>query len=144
MSVTFFLILMTTLYVSVQWFSIIYERTGENIFGMDENDPKRTRQIVRIRDTIVLILVPFIIWVFVSPFKRFYRHFRYGTIRALGNLVIAPFGKITFSVFLLGEILTDCIIQLEDVGRIFFLMFNQKLTLQDNYLLLNGKMAANI
>lgn len=32
--------------------------------------------------------------------------------------MIAPFGDVHFRAYLIGEILTDCVIQLEDIGKV--------------------------
>lgn len=45
-----------------------------------------------------------------------------GFFKAFSQLFIAPFGGVQFKVYLLGEILTDCYIQLEDIGRIFYML----------------------
>lgn len=42
---------------------------------------------------------------------------RWGTAKAFGNLIIAPKGDVHFRAYLVGEILTDCVIQLEDIGK---------------------------
>ena len=49
-----------------------------------------------------------IVW--ISPVHIMYKRVRYQTIRALWNVMIAPFGSVTFKSYLLAEILTDCII----------------------------------
>lgn len=46
------------------------------------------------------------------------RSFRYGTLVALFNIVIAPFGNVKFKTYLLAEILTDCSIAFTDLSKI--------------------------
>lgn len=46
------------------------------------------------------------------------RRLRWGIFKAIGNVLYAPFGYVYFRQYLMGEILTDCIIQLEDVGKV--------------------------
>lgn len=48
-----------------------------------------------------------------------YKRVRYSTIEAFFNVIIAPFGNVKFKAYILAEILTDCIIPMEDVGKIF-------------------------
>lgn len=58
------------------------------------------------------------------PFKWYYRRIRFGIIFAQFNLMIAPFGNCAFKTYLWGEILTDCIIQLEDLGKVIMCFIN--------------------
>lgn len=47
-----------------------------------------------------------------------YKRVRYATIYAFFNVFIAPFGDVNFKSYLLAEILTDCIIPMEDLGKV--------------------------
>lgn len=55
---------------------------------------------------------------FFNPSKLLYKRLRYSTIECFGNVLIAPFGNVMFKTYILAEILTDCIIPLEDVGKV--------------------------
>lgn len=69
------------------------------------------KKIVGIFMTVLLI----ILW--IQPTKYIYKRVRYSTIRAFWNVIIAPFGSVKFKAYILAEIMTDCIIPLEDVGK---------------------------
>ena len=48
---------------------------------------------------------------------------RMGMIKAFKQLIIAPFGDVHFKAYLIGEVLTDSIIQLEDIGKVATYLF---------------------
>lgn len=66
-----------------------------------------------------------------TPFKILYSKVRKGIFIALFQVIKAPFGNTLFKSYLVAEILTDCMIQLEDVGKIvtYFIMngWNERL-----------------
>lgn len=49
-----------------------------------------------------------------------YRSIRYDTIASILNIVIAPFGNVKFKTYLIAEIFTDCLISIQDLGRVAF------------------------
>lgn len=57
-----------------------------------------------------MFFLTLIIVLFINPMRNFYRKFRFGIIKAAYQLLIAPFGDVSFRVYLMGEILTDFII----------------------------------
>ena len=67
-------------------------------------------------------IVTFVIFVllWIHPFKFLYRNLRIGVFKTLWQIIIAPFGNVKFQTYLLAEILTDCIIQSQDFGKIIF------------------------
>ena len=72
----------------------------------------RSNQILAYSSMGILLLI----W--VNPFKTLYRRIRFSTIWAFFQIIIAPFGNVAFKAYLLAEILTDCIIPMEDLGKI--------------------------
>ena len=56
-----------------------------------------------------------ILW--LNPFSVMHKRMRYGTFNTLFNVVIAPFGNVDFTTYLLAEILTDCPIAIADTGK---------------------------
>jgi len=58
-----------------------------------------------------------VILLFINPLNVMYRRVRYSLFTTFANVVIAPIGNIRFKAYLLTEILSDCIIQMEDVGK---------------------------
>ena len=56
----------------------------------------------------------------LNPFQFLERKFRINSFVALLNVIIAPFGKVTFGTYLLAEILTDCSISIMDLGRLSY------------------------
>ena len=57
-----------------------------------------------------------VLW--LNPIRLIHKKLRYGTIVAFWNALTAPYGAVNFKAYLLAEILTDSIIQLEDIGKI--------------------------
>ena len=58
----------------------------------------------------------FALW--LNPIRMIHRKLRWGTIVAFWNALTAPFGDVNFKAYLFAEILTDSIIQLEDIGKV--------------------------
>jgi hypothetical protein len=58
-----------------------------------------------------------LIW--LCPFNFMHKKLRYSTLITLFNVVIAPFGNVDFTTYLLAEILTDLPIAIADTGRVF-------------------------
>ena len=56
--------------------------------------------------------------ILINPLNFNLRNFRKGSITALYNILIAPFGNVTFKTYLLAEVFTDCSIVFMDLGRI--------------------------
>ena len=108
MSAVFFFYFVTIGATSIQWFAIVYEKTGGGI--KDAHNKERMDEIVLYRDEISTFFLIIIVVLGINPMKNFYRKFRFGIIKAAFQLLIAPFGDVSFRVYLLGEILTDFII----------------------------------
>lgn len=72
----------------------------------------------RFKEGIAFFLIALILFGILNPFQILYKRVRYSTIIAFYNVLIAPFGNTKFKAYILAEILTDCIIPLEDMGKL--------------------------
>jgi hypothetical protein len=70
------------------------------------------------KEIVGLIIIAIVMIGFFNPGKFLYKRARYATIEAFGNVVIAPFGNVKFKTYILAEVMTECIIPLEDVGKV--------------------------
>lgn len=66
-----------------------------------------------------LTIISIVLIALFNPWNVLYKRVRYSTIEAFFNVFIAPFGNVKFKAYILAEILTDCIVPLEDVGKLF-------------------------
>jgi len=58
-----------------------------------------------------------VILLFINPINMMYRQARYSLFFIFGQILIAPFGMVKFKMYLLAEILSESVIQLEDFGK---------------------------
>lgn len=111
---------MTFVVVSLEEMAVIHSKES---YWVNRRDKKLNEDGLQASNTykevvgVLVSLLMLIMW--VNPSKFIYKRVRYSTIRAFYNVVIAPFGNVKFKAYILAEILTDCIIPLEDVGKVF-------------------------
>ena len=127
---------LTVQYLSLQEISAIYEdQPNVDFRGAASGEEPVTaagrtaltayKQVIGI----AAVVLQAVLW--LNPARMLYRRLRFGVFSALGNVVTAPFGGVHFKAYLLAEILTDCTIQLEDIGKVttYLLLGNWDLTL---------------
>lgn len=73
-----------------------------------------------------IVACSLMLFLWINPFKFQFRKMRYQVIEAFFHVIFAPIGNVKFRTYLLAEILTDSLIQLEDIGKIatYFMMNN--------------------
>ena len=107
----------------------LFQRRGE-IHDGNQGDqqltPEEGNELLVLKRTYALPLCCLFVLIWVNPLNILQRSFRYGSIVALFNIVIAPFGNVQFKTYLLAEILTDCSIPILDLGRIVLYLSTDK------------------
>ena len=76
------------------------------------------QEVLHIKRTASIPLFCLFVLILMNPLNVNLRNFRKGFMIALYNIMIAPFGNVTFKTYLLAEVLTDCSIVFMDLGRI--------------------------
>jgi len=64
-----------------------------------------------------ITIFSFAFLIFINPINVFYRQVRYSLIFTFFHVIAAPFGAVKFKAYLLAEILSESVIQLEDIGK---------------------------
>ena len=90
----------------------IKSRNGEDTIS-DEGQ----KRVDRVKTKVAALASSVLFFLWLNPFMISTK-LRFGVFKALRELVIAPFGLVHFRAYLVGEILTDCVIQLEDIGKV--------------------------
>lgn len=120
-----FFIMISFMFFSLEWVATIHNKESNWIPGTYDLTEEALSFSNGVKEKIGFILVIGLILMWINPTHHLYRRVRYQTIIALGNVFIAPFGNVRFKAYLLAECLSDCIIPMEDAGKIMtHIVFN--------------------
>lgn len=118
-STIMFFIFLTFLVVAIEKFAALHGDL-DMIKSAEQHDLNNegNLQANRFKQFAGIFMVSLLVLIWVNPTRLIYRRVRYSTIIAFYNILIAPFGLVNFKAYILAEILTDCIIPLEDFGKV--------------------------
>ena len=97
---------------------IFQEREHEVLIVDDPLTETESERLLELKRNAAIVLCSVFVAIWLNPLNVMQRSFRYGSLQALLNVIIAPFGNVKFKTYLIAEVLTDSSIAILDFGRV--------------------------